>query len=177
MKKSTVILMWGGITGVAYAIFFWMLNLADNPSQGIQYLGVLLFFGGLLTGTIQYRNKANGGYLTFGQGYVCCLLISVAVSILSALSLTVFLKVHPEFPNTLIERAHARLINSGLSQDKIDKFMEYAKEGTTPTALVIYNFFGGIITGAIIGLLAAGISIKKRPLFQEDDTNPTTPIQ
>jgi hypothetical protein len=69
MKKSTVILMWGGGTGLASVIFYQILYATGQENSGLRWLNMLILFLGLFIGTMKFRNNANGGYMTFGQGF------------------------------------------------------------------------------------------------------------
>src|SRR5579885_2607372 len=54
MKKSTVIILWGAITGVANSLFYQVINANDSINKSLAYVSYLIIFAGLLVGTLQY---------------------------------------------------------------------------------------------------------------------------
>jgi len=174
MKKSTVILLWGAITGVANSLFYHLINVQDNPNRGIQYISYIIIFAGLLVGTLQYR-KANEGYLSFGEGYKAGFFMTLVITVISCISLAIFLQMHPDFADKIIAQSRAQMINRGMTSDQIDMSMSYARKFMSPTFMLLFAFIGSIISGAIMSLLSAGISIRNRPPFTEEDNN--TPVQ
>jgi Protein of unknown function (DUF4199) len=171
MKKSTIILMWGAITGVANSLFYQFRNIADNPTTSLRYISYLIMFAGLLVGTLQYR-KANGGYLSFGEGYKAGILMTLIIAVISTISLAIFLQTHPGFMDKILAQTQAMYVNKGMSSDQIETAMSYARKFTSPAVMTLFGFIGGILTGAIVSLLSAGISIRKKPLIDEDNNAP-----
>jgi Protein of unknown function (DUF4199) len=169
MKKSTVILMWGGITAIACAIHKAILVWEEISISGWAYFNFLIFFLGLFIGIRQYREKVNNGYLKFGQGYVVSLLMTLIVTIVGLINVIITLQIIPDLGDRLQNELTIRLVNSGLSQDTIDKIMSSKSNGFTPKMIIINSLLGNLIIGAILGLIATGINTKLKPLF--DDTN------
>jgi hypothetical protein len=163
--------MWGVITSVVNAIFYTILNGSDNPDSPMKWVSYIIFFLGLMMGTLQYRNKANGGFLSFGEGYKTGFLITLVISVLSTLYFFIYLQMHPDFITKMLEISKTKMINKGLTQDQIDMSMSYAKKFTSAPIMVVFGFVGNIIVGAILSLLSAGITAKAKPLIEED-TNP-----
>lgn len=174
MKKSTVILMWGAITGLVNSAFYQVIDVANNPNRSVQYLAYLIIFGGLLAGTLQFRNKVNGGYVTFGEAYVVGILITLIIAAISTVNLAIFLQTHPGFQEKVIEQTRIQMVNKGMTQDQIDMALTYTRKFTTPTIMTIFGFIGGVMGGAVMALLSSGISVKKKPMFEEGSSNDTT---
>jgi hypothetical protein len=168
MKKSSVILMWGTLTAIVNSLFYWVINGVDNPNKGIQYVSYLIIFGGLFVGTLQYR-KANEGFLSFGQGYKAGILMTLIIAVISCISFAIFLQVHPEFPDKMMEMQRIAMVNRGMPSEQMDMALNIAKKFTSPPIMMIFALVGSLICGAIISLLTAGICSKTKPLMQEDD--------
>lgn len=164
----------GVITAVANAIFYQLIDVADNPNRSIQYISYLIIFGGLLVGTLQYRNKANGGYVTFGEAYKVGILMTLIIGVISTINLAIFLQMHPEFQQKIIEQTRVQMVNRGMTQDQIEMALTYTRKFTTPPIMMIFGFVGCLIGGAIMALLSSGISVKKKPPFEESDATNTT---
>ncbi len=169
MKKSTVLLLWGGITAIACEAHRAILVWQGISLSGWSYFNFLIFFLGLFVGIRQFRDKVNGGYLKFGKGYVFSLLMTSIVAIIGFISVIITLKLVPDLGDRLINEMHIKFINSGLSQDMIDKMMPFYERAFTPNMIKVNSIIGNVFVGAILGLIATGINTKKKPFMQEDD--------
>ena len=135
----------------------------------IRWFNVLISFLGLFIGTMQYRDKANEGYLTFGQGFKAgflMTLINVGVAIIATL---VDLQMHPDMIDKILAKAKNDMINKGMTDDQITMRMHYTQMWTTPAMMVVYVVFFGLLFGAILSLITGGLCAKKKPIF--DDAN------
>jgi len=172
MKKSSAILMWGVITALASIVFYWITNMSGVPNKSLQWLGYVIYFAGLLVGTLQYRNKANGGYISFGEAYKVGILMSLIFAALSTINFVIFLQVHPEFPDKILEQSRIDMVNKGMTSDQMELGLKYARKFLSPGIMVVFGLVGQIIGGAILSLLSAGISSKPKPPMMDDDNNP-----
>jgi hypothetical protein len=170
MKKSSVILMWGVITALSSILYYWVKNISGVPNKSMQWIGYIIFFAGLLVGTLQYRNKANGGYVSFGEAYKVGILMTLIIAVLGTINFLVFLQIHPDFPGKILEQSRIDMVNKGMSSDQIEMGLKYASKFMTPQMMIIFGLIGQTIGGAILSLLSAGISAKPKPLIQDDNT-------
>ena len=168
MKKSSVILIWGIITSIVYIALSQVINNSDNPSGGLKWVGFLIFFAGLFAGTLQYRNKASGGYVSFGEAYKAGILITLIIAVLSTASFAIFLQMHPEFLTKMLVQAQAQMVNKGMTPEQMEMGLKFQHALMTPVAMSLMGFIASIITGAILSLLSAGICAKKKPLIEEE---------
>jgi len=167
MKKSTVIILWGLITAIAMSLFSLGMYMAGNMNKSIQYISFIIMFGGLLMGMIQFRNKVNGGFGTFGDMYKVGMLITVVITLVSAVYFMIFLQLTPGFIDKIREQAQADMVNKGLSNEQIQMSMKYMATFTSPLLMSIFGILGNLFFGAILGLLAAAISAKPKPFMEE----------
>jgi hypothetical protein len=177
MKKSTAILMWGAITGIILVIFYQILKVTGQEDSGFKWLNVVIMFLGLYIGTMQYRDKANGGYLTYGQGYKAGILMVLILTVFAIISTIVDLQIHPDFVDKIVEQAKTNMINKGYDEKQIEISLYYTRKFTTPTWIVIWVVIFDVFFGAILSLITAGICVKKKPIFDDvtelpiNDTN------
>ena len=169
MKKSTAILIWGGIPGITSVIFYQVLYATGQENSDIRWFNLLILFLGLFIGTMQYRNKVNGGYLTFGEGFKAGMLMVLIITLLATIATIVDLQLHPDFMDKILAQSRDRMINRGMSEDQIEMNMKYTKMFTTAPMIVIFTIVGSLFGGAIFSLITAGLSTRKKPIF--DDAN------
>ena len=167
MKKSTVIILWGLITSIAMSLFSLGMYLAGNFDKAMQYVGFLIMFGGLVMGMLQFRNKVNGGFGSFGDLYKIGMLMTVVIAVVSTVYFMVFLQLTPGYMDKIREQAQANMVNQGLSAEQIQMSMKMMSAFTSPIAMGIFGLLGNLFFGAILGLLAAAITAKKKPFMEE----------
>jgi len=171
MKKSTAIILWGVITGVVSIIFSQILYATGQDNSGLKWFSMLILFLGIFIGTMQYRNKANEGYLTFGQGFKAGFLMAIIITVLTTIAMLVDLQIHPEMIDKILELKQTDMVNQGLPQDQIDMRMHYVRLFTTPIVMSILFIFFELLFGAILSLITAGLCTRNKPIF--DNTNET----
>lgn len=174
MKKSTLILMWGAITGVASTLFYQTLYATGQEDSGLRWLNMLILFLGLFIGTMQVRNKANGGYLTFGEGFKTGFLMVLVIMVITTIATIINLQMHPDYIDKILAQARDNMINKGYSEDQIEMGMKYTKMWTTPTMILVFTVVGSLLGGAIFSLITAGLNTKKKPIFDDANEVPNT---
>ncbi|HSY77885.1 MAG TPA: DUF4199 domain-containing protein [Bacteroidia bacterium] len=171
MKKSSVVIMWGLITAIVTCLYSFAMYRAGNMSSPLRYINALLVFGGLLVGMLQFRNKVNGGFGTFGQLYSVGMLITVVLAIVSTLYFVILITSSPAFMEEVKAEGQAAIINMHMPDDQTEIAIKWNEKMTTPAIMIVGSVVGNLIMGALLGLLAAAISAKKKP-FMEEDNNP-----
>ncbi len=170
MKKSTIILLWSAVTSIIYIIFYELTNNPDNPNKAFGWIGYLIFLTGLIIGTFQYR-KANGGFLTFSEGYKAGLLMTLVIAVVLTVHYYIYLQVHPDLPGKLLEKVQEQIANQNIPADKLESAMKIYGIMFRPTVMIIIGFLVSILTGALLSLLSAGISTRKKPFFDAENTD------
>lgn len=171
MKKSTVIILWGIITGVTSIIFSQILYATGQENSGLRWFGMLIMFLGIFIGTMQYRNKANEGYLSFGQGFKAGFFMAIIITILTTIAFMVDFQLHPDMIDKILAQSRDNMINKGYSEEQIETGLRYTKMFTTPFMMVLWGILGGLFMGAILSLITAGLCTRNKPIF--DNTNET----
>jgi hypothetical protein len=174
MKKSTVIIIWGLITAIAMCSFYLSLYLTNSMGRvGIVYLVDLILFAGLQIGVIQYRNKANGGYATFGELYKATMLITLVLTIFIAVYYIIFLQLAPDYllkvKEVTMAQAQARLGNQEMSQEQKELSEKIFNAVSSPTVMVLSTIVSNLLGGAILGLIVSAIGKKTKPQTQEEE--------
>lgn len=169
MKKSTVILMWGVITAVLMAIFS---QFTYQMEGGVRFITYLIFFAGLLVAKLQYRNKVNGGYASFGQLYGLGMLLTLVVAVIVTINFFILLKMHPGFVENAIEQARAQMVMKKTPDEIIEKSLNVTRFFLeNPLGIIAGGIVGMAFWGALLSLLSAGIAAKKKPMFEENTTD------
>lgn len=176
MKKSSVIFIWGLAIGVAMCATYLAIYLTGNiTNTGLVISAHLVLFIGLLLGMFQYRNKANGGYASYGELYKTGLLITLVTIVVAVAYWIIFLQLNPSYLDKVREY-QATMINARVNQETSPEekqmMAKITKISVSPLVTTLSVVFNNLISGAILSLITAAICSKSKPPFEEDDNNP-----
>ena len=118
--------------GVALIIFSLVLYLLDVPRESpIQYLSYVITIALTIVFVIQWRDKHNDGFLTYGQAFSHGILIILFASILSAIYTFIFFQIIApgEIENMLKEARESMYDNPAINDDNIDMAMSMTEIG------------------------------------------------
>ncbi len=168
-KKPTLFknaLMYGVFTAIVLIVIDVVFYLTGLPSTSkIRYISFLFIIGGMMLGTIKYRDKVMGGYISYGKAFLSCFLIALIAGLITAIYSYIFLSfIDPAYLQTTIEQgmeqSRAKLEAKGMSEEQIQSSMDMASGFMKPGMMSLMAFFGTAIWGAILALIVS-IFIKK----------------
>jgi ABC-type multidrug transport system permease subunit len=176
MKK--VVLTYGFIAGAVVSAFMAvsMISQADhleNMGAGamiIGYLGMLISFTFIFVAVKNYRDKQNGGRVSFGKAFSIGLLISLIASIMYVI--TWFFVYNYHMPN-FMEGYSAKMITeakatlSGAALDAEIKEINWFKDVyATPAGFILFTLVEILPVGLLVSLIVALVLKRKRPAVQ-----------
>jgi hypothetical protein len=162
--------MWGAIIGIVMALY---VELTYEMSTGIKLAGYLLFFGGLVAAKMQFRDKVNQGYASFGKLYGLGMLIALVAGVVAVIHFFIFIKIHPTFVDDTLAQNKAMMIMYKVPDDQIESSLRRTRWFLeNPIGITIGNIIGQAFFGAILSLLSAGITARNKPIFSDDEINP-----
>lgn len=173
MKKN--ILIYGLVAGVVVSIL--MLATVNNLShcegnvdfEGsmlIGYASMLVAFSLVFVGIRNYRNKYNGGLISFGKAFKTgILIVLVASTVYVAAWLADYFFFIPDFMDKYVAHTLDELRKSGASQRELDK---QAAEMANLARMYKNPFFNAMMTyveilpvGLVVTLISSAILKKK----------------
>ena len=143
---------------LSWVVFFLLKNLGQGLQEGAGYLTMLLSMIFIFLGIRHYRDKENGGYLSFGQG----LKIGILIVLIPAVAFGLFDILYTEVLNpTWKEDYYSRYIEGlrkSVSADKLDAAIKKAEREKEMFSNPIFQFIlmGGTVF--IIGFIVTIIS-------------------
>lgn len=172
MKK--IVLLNGLISGLIVTGFMvygtlTCYNDPENfePNMVLGYLGFLLAFSFVFIGIRQYRNKINGGSITFGKGFLIGLYISLIASTMYVVAWCIeFYTYMPDFMERYADYMIKTAQEKGASAAEIEaqkaEIAGYASMYKTPIGVVLLTYFEILPIGILISLISAAILRKKK---------------
>ncbi len=161
MKRSNVILVWGIGTGLATVAFSQIISATGHEESGVKYFNYLILFLGLFIGTMKVRDKANGGYISYGQGFKVGFLITLIIAGISVIAFIIDMQIHPGLIDKIREHAQDRLVNKGSTNSQVYSGTESLNMMGNPFMLCVSILCGGLFIGTIMSLITAGLCTKK----------------
>lgn len=159
MNNSIKYGLYTGIAMVLLSLLFYALNV--KATSWPQYVSIGVLLAGIIVGTVAFRDKCNGGYISYGRSMGSGVLISLITGIILAVySYVNSAFLNPEIIQQMIQAGEENMMRQGLSDDQIDQAMGMTKMFMTPVFIAITSLFSMLLWGTLVSLLAS-IFIKK----------------
>lgn len=135
-------------------------------SMVLGYLGMLIAFTFIFVAIKTYRDKRNGGVISFGKAFSMGLLISLIASTLYVISWAIVYKYFvPDYMDkycaAVIEEAKASLSAPAL-QKKIDQTNKIKEMYATPWGFTLMTYAEILPVGILVSIIAA-LVLKRKP--------------
>lgn len=155
-------LKYGLFTGLAVILLSLLLYVMDlNGASWAQYISLLVLLAGVIMGTLAFRDKCNGGYISYGRSLGSGVIISLVVGVIMSIYTYLFFSFFdPGELLKLAQVAEEKMLEKGLTDDQVDQAMSMTKMLMTPAFIAISGLFSMLLWGTIFSLLAS-IFIKK----------------
>ncbi|KAF5068330.1 hypothetical protein DSECCO2_244270 [anaerobic digester metagenome] len=153
---------YGLYTAAAFVLFSLLLYSVDVSRTGwVNYLSFVILIAGIIIATIAYRDKINGGFLSYGRCLSIGVLISLVVGIVMAIYSYVFFSYFdPGALDKLLEASEQEMINRGMSDEEIDLAMPFTEKMMSPVFLSISSLLSMVLYGTVFSLITS-IFIRK----------------
>lgn len=162
------------IAAILLTVLFQVLNV--DQSGSIRYLGLLPLVFFLVLAQNDFR-KQNGGFMTYGDGFVEGLLYGVCIGVMGAIFTYIYVSyINPHMLEQALATAHQSLVDKGYTGDQLEAGDEMARKFTTPVVVAIGALFFNAIGAMILALITSAILKKERTLIDiEKQASSTDP--
>jgi Protein of unknown function (DUF4199) len=174
MKKN--VLVFGVIAGLLVSVFMgasmvYMHNNSDADhgasSMVIGYLSMLIAFSLIFVAVKNYRDKQNGGVVSFGKAFKMGLLIALIASTMYVIMWALLYNFYmPDFMDKycaqMIEEAKATSSPAKL-EEAIKQANQYKAMYKNPVSFVLLTYVEILPVGLLVSLIAALILKRKNP--------------
>ncbi|MBK8876258.1 MAG: DUF4199 domain-containing protein [Bacteroidetes bacterium] len=158
-------LILGGIL-IAISLLIYVLGLEKDETvttvSGIINIAVPAIVTFL--GIRELRDKYQHGFISFGQGFSCGLVISIIGGALSSIYSFLYFKViNPGMLAYIRLKQEQEMLDRGMSDSDIEKMSGTMDFWTNPAMMSAFAFLGMVILGLVISLISAAILKKEDP--------------
>ncbi len=173
MKRT--VLIYGAIAGAVVSLFMSITMIITATGEAVHtgassmvigYLGMLIAFTFIFVAIKSYRDKENGGVISFGKAFGMGLLVSLIASTLYVVTWAIVYQTFlPDYMDkycaVMIAEAKTSLSGAAL-QAKIDE-INHAKElYATPWGFTLFTYAEILPVGILVSLIAALVLKRKR---------------
>ena len=155
----------GAFLGTALVFYTFISYKLDFlvSSQGAGFINYVLILAGLYYATRYYRDKFLQGFISYGDAVKFGISVSFYASIIMGFFTYILYKyIDTNLINQLFEFQEKALLDSGISEDEVEKTMELVRVATTPGLLFLSSIFSVTLIGTVISLINS-IFLKRNP--------------
>lgn len=162
---------YGLILALALIVFHLVQYLMDvyKPPMWVNILNYAVIVGGIVYGTIRFRDDELGGYISYGRALGFGVLITLFASVVYGFYLYLLTAViDPSYMEGLHRVIEETYLELGMDEDQVETMMTAVKKFQTPLMMLISSIFSFTLMGTIFSLITSIFIKKEEPLF---DTN------
>ncbi len=171
VRKKTTILsngiqygLYAGIGSVLLSLLFYALDVSRESY--IQWLSYVILIAAIVLATINYRDKINGGLISYGDAFLTGLFVALTSAVITVIYSYIFIKyIDPNFTKEMLDAVEQKLADKGLSDEMIDQQVAMAGKFMKPGLMMITGFITIAVMGVILSLITAAILKKTDDSF------------
>ena len=166
MNNSIKYGLYTGVAMVLLSLLFYALDI--KATSWPQYISIGVLLVGIILGTLAFRDKCSGGFISYGRSLGSGVMISLIAGII--LAIYTYLNVaflNPEMMEQMIGVAEENMMQQGLSDDQIDQAMSMTTMFMTPTFIALTGLFSMVLWGTLFSLLASIFVKKENKNFEQ----------
>jgi len=156
---------YGAIVGFASIIYTVILYITDMLfNRGLSMISILILIIGIFYGTKVFRDKANEGFISYGQALTSGVLIAFFSAIITAFfSYLLYVAIDPDLIEKSFQFMEEKFIEQGkLTEDQIEMFMEKARERSNPLKNSLMSIPISTFIGFLVSLITSAILKKEQ---------------
>jgi len=144
---------------ILYSLILFLAGLHLNKTLG--YVGYIILIGGMAWGTLEYRKRYLGGFMTYGKAFSSCFMIGLFSGILGAIYMFIFAQfIHPGLIQEVLDMSRQALADKNLTDEQMEQALAMQSKFMSPVMMTIWGLFASLIASVVLGLILA-IFLKK----------------
>ena len=131
------------------------------------YLVYLILAFAMYLGAINWRDKSNDGWMSYGEAFKTGFYVTLIAAVLGLIYSYVFFNfIDPEFIGTIMSKSEEAILesNPNISDADLDRALEMSAKFTSSTMLTVMGFIITVILGTILASIVAIFAKKSNPI-------------
>jgi len=148
---------------VVYGIILYLVGMDKNPV--LPYVSYIILLAGIYLGSVNYRDKHLGGFITYGKAVTVGFFIALVVAVIMAVWTYIFIKfIDSGAMAEAMILAEERMAEQGMSEAEIEQGLIMAEKFQSPGVVAALVLFGNALAGFILALITSAF-VKKEGEF------------
>lgn len=141
-----------------------------KPPMWVNILTYAAIVGGIVYGTIRFRDDELGGYISYGKALGFGVLLSLFASIVYGFyNYLLTAVIDPSYMEGVYRMLEETYLEMGMDYDQVETMMETVKKFQTPLMMVFSSVFGFTFMGTVFSLITSIFLKKEEPLFETEE--------
>ncbi len=159
-------LQYGVLIAIGLAMLTIIIYLADlQDITWLSFIGYAILLGGLILGTIKYRDEHLGGYISYSKALGFGTFTAFLTAVISAIFTYIFYTlIAPDALESLKEAAEIKVLQD--YPNATDQQLDLTRAMVSPLLMTISALFGYTFLGFIFSLLTSAFFKKTDPLTE-----------
>jgi len=158
-----------GIVMIIVSLLLYVFGLSDQTF--VQYLSLAIIIAGIIIGILNYRNKSNGGFISYGQSLGSGVLIGLFAAVLVSVYTIIFFKfIDPDMVNVILKKAeeNIRERNQNMTDDQVEIAMSYTRKFMNPYIMAVTSTIWLTFMSFIASLIISIFTRKEDKSFESN---------
>jgi len=147
---------------IVYTLVLYIAGQGAN--KGLGWINYILILTGLILASINFRDKENQGYITFGRAFYFGFMIVLFASLIYGIFMYIYLKfIAHDIITQMLRITEDQMMAKKLPEEQAEQAMKWTKKLLVPGAMAIMTFIFTLFLGTILSLISAAITKRETP--------------
>ena len=141
---------------ILFSLVLFLLDVAYDSK--ITWFNYVILFLGLWWAMISYRNKLEGGYISYGEAFKAGFFVGLIISFIVAIYTFIYVQyINPGIIDDILVKAEEDMLTKypDMSDEQIEQALSYTEMFTSPAIMAVFGFFGNLLASTIFSLIIA----------------------
>jgi len=141
---------------ILYSLVLFLLDVAYDSK--LTYVSYLILAIGLYWAITSYRNKQEGGFISYGGAFSSGFYVGLVISVITAIFTYIYVQyINPGIIDDIILKAEEEMLTNtpDMSDEQVEQALSYVEKFTSPAIMAVFGFFGNLLASTIFSLIIA----------------------
>jgi hypothetical protein len=150
---------------ILYSLVLFLLDVVYDSK--LNYLSYIILAIGLWWAITSYRNKLEGGFITYGEAFSSGFFVGLVISVITGIFTYIYVQYINQgiIDDILLKAEEDMLTNSpDMSDEQIEQALSYVEKFTSPAIMAVFSFLGNLLASTIFSLIIAIFAKREKPI-------------
>jgi len=156
IKPSLTYGLYLGIALILFSLVMYLLDI-DHDSK-LMWVSYIIMAGGLFWAMISFRDKINGGFVTYGKAFGTGFWTGLFAAIIGTAFTYIYVTmIDPGMIEEILLKAEEQILDSSpnMSDEQLEQALSMTEKFTSPIMITIWGFVANVIFATILSLIIA----------------------